>query len=53
MMIVNVRIEAKQVSKDIVYHEIEACTEPRYYDVGSDKQLQDQHILLDNFSSML
>ena len=47
------RIEAKKMSQDIVYNEIEACTEPRYYDVGSDKQLQDQHILLDNFFSML
>ena len=52
-MLEDVRIEAKQVSQYIVCHEIEACTEPRYYDAGSDKQLQDQHILLDNFSSML
>ena len=52
-MIGDVRIEVKQVSWYIVCHEIEAYTEPRYYDVGSDKQLQDQHILLDIFSSML
>ena len=52
-MIRDVRIEAKKMSRDIVYHEIEACTEPRYYDASSDKQLQDQHILLNILLSKL
>ena len=41
------RIGVKQVIWDRIYHEIEACTKPRYYEDGYDNQLMSQHILLD------
>ena len=44
-MLGKVRIKAKQMSWDSIYHEIEACTEPRYSDPGYYKQLNGQHIL--------